>query len=137
VIISETCAELIGRIILQSTKIAVHGHMKERLDEFGVLVARLSKEYPSQINSFMNFMQKAEEGPALSMKFKELVNIALGVAAQCEWCIAFHVQAAASAGATREEVMEAGFLAVLMHGGPALAHLKPLVDSIDEFLPEK
>jgi AhpD family alkylhydroperoxidase len=137
VIISEARAEIIERITLQSTTIAAHGHMKERLDEFGALVARLGKEYPSQINSFMNFMKRAEEGPALSMKYKELINVALGVAAQCEWCIAFHVQAAASAGATREEVMEAGFMAVLMHGGPALAHLKPLVDSIDEFITEK
>lgn len=111
--------------------------MKERLEEFETLIRRLQKDYPNETRAFMNFMQKAEEGPALSTKFKELVNIALGVSAQCEWCIAFHVQAAASAGATREEVMEAGFLAVLMHGGPALAHLKPLVDAIDEFLPQR
>lgn len=26
-------------------------------------------------------------------------------------------------------------LVQLMHGGPALAHLKPLVDAIDEFVP--
>lgn len=108
--------------------------MKDRLEEFEALVTRLRKDFPTQTLAFMNFMEKAEEGPALSTKLKELVNVALGVAAQCEWCIAFHVRGAASAGATREEVMEAGFLAVLMHGGPALAYLKPLVDSIDEFV---
>ena len=110
--------------------------MSERLEEFHALVGRLSKEYPNETLAFMNFMKKASEGPALSTKFKELINVALGVSSQCEWCIAFHVQQAASAGATREEVMEAGFMAVLMHGGPALAHLKPLMDSIDEFLPK-
>ena len=110
--------------------------MKDRLEEFETLVKRLQKEYPSETLAFMNFMKKAEEGPALSSKFKELINVSLGVAAQCEWCIAFHVEGAASAGATRQEIMEAGFMAVLMHGGPALANLKPLVDAIDEFLPQ-
>jgi AhpD family alkylhydroperoxidase len=109
--------------------------MEERLEEFGSLVERLQKEYPAQTQAFLNYMQKAEEGPAMSAKNKELVNVALGVAAQCEWCIAFHVHSAASLGANRQEIMEAGFLAVLMHGGPALAHLKPLIDSVDEFVP--
>ena len=122
---------------MQSTKTLPHSHMKERLDEFQLLVTRLSKEYPNETLAFMNFMRKAEDGPALSMKYKELINVALGVAAQCEWCIAFHVQGAASAGATREEVVEAGFMAVLMHGGPALAHLTPLLNAVDEFLPKK
>jgi AhpD family alkylhydroperoxidase len=120
---------------LESRNSEGHGHMSERLKEFGELVTRLQKEYPNQTKAFLNYMQKASEGPALSARFKELINVALGVAAQCEWCISFHVHEAASAGATREEIMEAGFLAVLMHGGPALAYLKPLVDSIDEFLP--
>jgi AhpD family alkylhydroperoxidase len=109
--------------------------MKDRLEEFEALVKRLKKEYPNETFAFMNFMRKVEEGPALASKFKELINVSLGVAAQCEWCIAFHVQAAAQAGATREEIMEAGFMAVLMHGGAALAHLKPLVDAIDGFVP--
>jgi AhpD family alkylhydroperoxidase len=100
---------------MQTTELA-RTRMKERLEEFETLVMRLQKEYPTQTRAFMNFMQKAEEGPALNTKFKELVNVALGVVAQCEWCLTFHVQDAASAGATRQEIMEAGFLAVLMHG---------------------
>jgi len=112
------------------------GHMKERLAEFDALMAKLRKEYPSETEAFVKFMQNVEAVKALNLKQKELINIALGVAAQCEWCIAFHVSSAAAAGATRREVMEAGFMAVLMHGGPALAYLTPLVNAVDEFLPE-
>lgn len=50
--------------------------MKERLEEFGTLVKRLQKEYPNETLAFMNFMKKAEEGHALSSKFKELINVA-------------------------------------------------------------
>ncbi|MCL4307900.1 MAG: carboxymuconolactone decarboxylase family protein, partial [Candidatus Thermoplasmatota archaeon] len=38
-----------------------------------------------------------------------------------------------SAGATRGELMEAGFVAVVMHGGPALMYLGPLVEAVNEF----
>jgi len=30
-------------------------------------------------------------------------------------------------------LVEAGFLAVLMHGGPALMYLTPLLDAVNEF----
>ena len=61
----------------------------------------------------------------------------LSVAAQCDWCIATHVQHAAGAGASHDEVIEAGFMAVVMHGGPALMYMTPLLDAVDEFLPRK
>ena len=109
------------------------GHIADRLNEFHTLVGSLEKEYPNEIQGFLSFMKKAEGGPALSAKEKEIISVALSVAAQCEWCIAFHVSAAVSAGATRGELMEAGFVAVVMHGGPALMYLGPLVEAVNEF----
>lgn len=111
------------------------GHMRDKLAEFQSLIGTLQKEYPQEIEGFMTFMKKAEGGPALPAKQKEIISVALGVAAQCEWCIAFHVSAAVSLGATRGELMEAGFVAVVMHGGPGLTYLKPLVDAVNEFAP--
>jgi AhpD family alkylhydroperoxidase len=61
------------------------------------------------------------------------VNAALAVAGQCEWCIALHAKQALEAGATRDELIEAGFQAVLMHGGPALMYMTPLLEAIEEF----
>lgn len=110
--------------------------MKERIQEVDALIERLKIDHPNEMNAFLTFMGKAEHGPALSKGQKELINIALSVAAQCEWCIAFHVKNAIAAGATREEIMEAGFLTVLMHGGPALMHLTYLVRAVDEFMPK-
>lgn len=112
------------------------GEMAERLQEITSLIEQLKEKYPAEINAFLNFMQKAEAGPALNVRQKELINVALSVAGQCEWCIALHVRHAAEAGATRDEIVEAAFMAVLMHGGPALMYLTPLCHALDEFLPE-
>ena len=107
--------------------------MQDRLNEVQKLLEGLQRDYPVEIKAFLNFMQKAEAGPALDMRTKELINVALSVAGQCEWCIALHVKHALGAGAKREEIMSAGFMAVLMHGGPALMYLTPLNNALSEF----
>jgi len=109
--------------------------MRDKLHEIESLLSTLGKSHPNEVQAFMNFMGKAEAGPALSLKQKEIANVALSVAAQCEWCIAFHVKQAVHAGAKRDELIEAGFLAVLMHGGPAMMYMTPLLKAIDEFGP--
>ncbi|VAW83504.1 hypothetical protein MNBD_GAMMA14-1128 [hydrothermal vent metagenome] len=111
-------------------------HTTEKLRDVKKLVGELQLNYPLETNAFLGFMQKAEAGKALGIKEKELINVALSVAAQCEWCIAIHVQHAASVGASRDEVVEAGFMAIIMHGGPAFMYMIPLMEAINEFLPE-
>ena len=110
--------------------------MKKRLGEVADLTARLKREFPKETGSFLNFINEAEGGSSLPLKQKELINTALAIAAQCEWCIAFHVKNAVRAGATRHEIIEAGFQAVIMHGGPAFMWMTPLLDAVDEFVPK-
>ena len=109
--------------------------MKQKIEDIHTLTRRLKEQHPIETEAFLGFLQKAESGPALDMKQKELINVGLAVAAQCEWCIAFHVEMAAHAGASRDEIVEAGFMAVIMHGGPAYMYMTPLLEAVDEFCP--
>lgn len=113
------------------------GEMRQRLKQIAELTERLQRDYPTETKAFLGFLQKAEAGRALDLRVKELINVALAVAAQCEWCIAFHVEQAVTAGATRDEIVEAGFMAVIMHGGPAYMYMTPLFEALDEFLPKE
>ena len=108
----------------------------EKLDEIMTLTKILRKDYPTETNAFLGFLNKAESGKALGIRDKELINVALAVAAQCEWGIAFHVEQAIKSGADRDEIIEAGFMAIIMHGGPAYMYMTPLLNAIDEFKPE-
>jgi len=110
--------------------------MSERLTDIQRFLETLGKDYPAETRAFLNFMQTAESGPALDLKTRELINVGISVSAQCEWCIAFHVKNALEAGATRDEIMTAGFMAVLMHGGPALMYMMQLARALDEFAAE-
>jgi AhpD family alkylhydroperoxidase len=107
---------------------------RDKLNEISSLIGKLQADYPSETDALLRFMNKAEGGKALTIREKELINVGLAVAAQCEWCIALHVQHAIEAGASRDEVVEAGFMAVVMHGGPALMYLIPLLAAVDELL---
>jgi AhpD family alkylhydroperoxidase len=109
---------------------------REKLNEISSLIGKLRADYPSETDALLRFMNKAEGGKSLTIREKELINVGLAVAAQCEWCIAIHVQHAIEAGASRDEVVEAGFMAVVMHGGPALMYLIPLLEAVDELLAE-
>ena len=54
----------------------------------------------------------------------------------CDGCIASHGQAAAKAGATRQQAAEAIGVTFLMHGGPATIHGPRAYDAFCEFADE-
>jgi alkylhydroperoxidase/carboxymuconolactone decarboxylase family protein YurZ len=46
------------------------------------------------------------------------------MAFQCAWCIAVPVKGCVDQSATKEEILEAAMLAVVMGGGPKLMYIK-------------
>jgi AhpD family alkylhydroperoxidase len=70
---------------------------------------------------------------ALDKKTKELIALALSVAARCDPCIAFHTQTLAKLGATRQEVDETLGVAVYMGGGPSLMYAAHALDAFEQF----
>ena len=71
---------------------------------------------------------------ALDVKTKELIAIGISVYSRCEYCIVSHVYAAFEAGCTKEELLEAAFIAVAFSGGPGAAYTATvLMQSIEEF----
>ncbi len=109
------------------------GTYSKKLQEVKELLQKLKNEVPEEIKGFNNFFASVETEGALNLKQKHLINVALAVAAQCEWCISLHVKEALNSGATKKEIIEAGMQAVLMHGGPALMYMIPLEKAIEEF----
>jgi len=107
--------------------------MKTKVDEVYRIFGELKKEMPKRMEAFNNYWEVSEEKSTLDAKTKQLINIALSVAAQCEWSIAYNVRSAFDKGATRKEILDAASLAVLMHGGSALTYIIPLKEAIDQF----
>jgi len=109
--------------------------MKEVVKEFELNAARFQREWPQQRGAFAALSAAAKAPGALAVKYKFLVAIGIAITSHCHWCIAVNVKSALEHGATREEVMEAGWVAVQMGGGPSLAYLQVVQQSLDELAP--
>lgn len=68
---------------------------------------------------------------AISVRDKELIALGIAVAVRCENCIYAHVAAAARAGATREQILEAAGVGVVMQGGPSYTYLPRVTEAME------
>ncbi|OYT54657.1 MAG: alkylhydroperoxidase [Candidatus Altiarchaeales archaeon ex4484_2] len=108
--------------------------MKDKLKEAEDTMTAMGKEYPRLQGPFGVLKRHScEEEGALDVKTKKLIAVALALYAGCEYCIAIHTKGALDAGATKDELVETGYVAVLMGGGPPLAHMTKLMEAIEEF----
>jgi AhpD family alkylhydroperoxidase len=96
-------------------------------------LAVLRKDQPDLMAAFGDMSRAATRDGALDKKTKELIALALGVAARCDGCIGFHVQALVRLGTTRTEVEEALGMAVYMGGGPSLMYSANAIAAFDQF----
>ncbi|MDR0234228.1 MAG: carboxymuconolactone decarboxylase family protein [Zoogloeaceae bacterium] len=100
----------------------------------GTKLKAMREVIPETMKTFHDLQQTTTAPGALDSKTKELVALALGVAARCEGCVAFHAQALAKLGATREEVGDTLSMAVLMGGGPSMMWAAEALSAFDEFI---
>ncbi|MDR0996373.1 MAG: carboxymuconolactone decarboxylase family protein [Zoogloeaceae bacterium] len=99
----------------------------------GARLPALGKAIPSVLQGFQQMAKAANVDGALDNKTKELIALALGVAARCEGCLAFHAKALVELGATRAEVEETMGVAIYMGGGPSLMYATEALAAFDEF----
>jgi pyruvate dehydrogenase E2 component (dihydrolipoamide acetyltransferase) len=107
-------------------------NMKEVVREFDANIARWQKEWPEQRQGFSALTRAAKAPGALEQKYKYLIAVGIAVAEHCHWCIGANVKSALAHGATKEQVMEAGWVAVQMGGGPSLAYLQLVQQAVDD-----
>lgn len=95
-------------------------------------LAKLRADIPDTTKGFSLMAQSALRDGALDKKTKELIALALGVAAHCDACIGFHVEALVKLGVTRPQIEEALGMAVYMGGGPSLMYAAEALSAYEE-----
>ena len=96
-------------------------------------LGKLRGEIPDALQAFHALGKSASAVGALDKKTKELIAVALSVAARCDPCVGFHTQALVKLGATRAELAETLAMAVYMGGGPSLMYAAKTSAAFDEF----
>ena len=85
---------------------------------------------PDPHGAFQTFSRKVFADGALATKTKQLIAVAVAHVTQCPYCIRGHTKAAMREGATREELMEAIWVAAEMRAGAAYAHSALALDEM-------
>jgi AhpD family alkylhydroperoxidase len=109
--------------------------MTEKLKEISIkrkkahkkLLALNSKVY----QAFLEMEQAAYSDGALPSKIKELIAVGISVVIDCESCMQWHIEQAAKAGATVQEVLEAIEVGIEMGGGPATVSARFALEVMD------
>ena len=96
-------------------------------------LATLRTGQPALMDGFGRMAKAAVESGSMPAKTKELIALALGVAAHCDGCIAFHAKALVALKATRAEVEETLAVAVYMGGGPSLMYSANALAAFEQF----
>ena len=95
-------------------------------------LAKLIAEAPELMKGFSDLSQAATKDGVLDKKTKELIALALGVAARCDGCLGFHTQTLVKLGATKQEVIETLGMAVYMGGGPSLMYAADAISAFEQ-----
>jgi len=105
--------------------------VKEFFEKFKNDVAKMKEQAPDTVNGFATMFSKIMKDGTLSLREKELIALGIGVAQRCVPCIRAHVQKSLDAGATKEQILEAASVAVMMGGGPAYTHIPVVIETLE------
>lgn len=86
---------------------------------------------PKNIEAWRNFSKTVFEPGALDEKTKQLIAVAVSHVTQCPYCIKSHTKTAMRKGASKEEIMEAIWVAAEMRAGAAYAHASLAMEVMD------
>jgi AhpD family alkylhydroperoxidase len=111
------------------------GYYRQLTQSVSAGLATLRSSTPEVMNSFNDLGRAATAGGVLDSKTKELIALALSVAARCDPCIGFHMKSLVRLGATRQEIDETLAVTTYMGGGPSLMYAASAIAAFEELSP--
>ena len=96
------------------------------------LVKKKADLAPKQIEAWRNFNRTVFKEGVLDEKTKQLIAVAVAHVTQCQYCIKFHTPMAMHKGASKEEIMEAIWVASEMRAGAAYAHATIAMEEMEK-----
>lgn len=110
--------------------------MADSLDDFHAFRSRMNDVILGAgnltINRFFALDSRAYDEGALGVKTKELLGLVASMVLRCDDCITYHIEQAVAAGTTREEMLEAFAVSLVVGGSIVIPHLRRAMDRLEE-----
>lgn len=87
---------------------------------------------PNQVEAWRKFSRTVFKEGVLDEKTKQLIAVAVAHVTQCPWCIKAHTPLALRKGASKEEIMEAIWVAAEMRAGAAYSHANIAMEEMEK-----
>lgn len=107
---------------------------EEFFEKFKGDIKRIKELSPDSFHEYTGFIESVMEEGNLSTCQKQLIALGIAVALQSQPSIKMHVQKCLDTGATRQEILEATSVAVMIVGAGAYACVSAVMDTLDELL---
>ncbi len=108
--------------------------IRDMLKSFSEGKDDLARVYNKETTGFVNMLEGIYKKKQLDIKTKALICVAISTYARSEYGVAYHTYKAFEADATKEEIMEAGFVAVACGGEMAWTYMVTLLkECVEEF----
>ncbi len=105
--------------------------VKAFYEKFAADTEKMKQQAPNMMAGFGGMFGKIMGEGKLAVREKELIALGIGLALRCKPCIFLHVKKSLEAGATKEEILEAAQVAVVMAGGPAFTHIPEVIEALE------
>lgn len=83
---------------------------------------RLADLAPETMAAYAAFEEAAIRNGVVSVKYKELMAVAVALTTQCPYCVEIHSRKARKAGATEQGMAETTLVAAAPRAGGAVTH---------------
>lgn len=96
------------------------------------IIEERAKLAPEQIKAWREFSKAVFKKGAIPEETKHLIAIAVAHVTQCPYCIRSHTKQALKMGVSKEEIVEATWIAAEMRAGAAVAHTALAIDEMEK-----
>ena len=98
-------------------------------DQISAAVQEISTANPDLVKAYAGLHHANARSLYIDAKTRELIALGVAVTLRCDGCINAHTDAAIHAGATKEEIIDALGVAIMVNAGAAMVYSARTIDA--------
>lgn len=115
--------------------------MGKRVSEFNEFRRKMNERLLAEDNRIIKRMFSVDsltyQDGALPAKTKELLGLTVSLGLRCDDCVAYHLGQCVESGCSKNEIVEAMSVALVVGGTIVIPHLRRAIEFLDELQTEK
>ena len=115
--------------------------MGKRVDEFNAFRTKMNERILAEDNRVIKRVFSVDSltytDGALPAKTKELLGLSTSMVLRCDDCVSYHIGQCIESGCSKEEIVEAMSVALVVGGTIVIPHMRRAIAFMDELLEDK